>query len=695
MKRTHRLSHAIALATFLALGIIANPFVTMSKVAAVSGSQFQSGRIVDDAIFNNVNAMSVDQIQQFLNSKVPVCDNWGTQAYAGTTRRAYSEAHGVTFPLTCLKDYYENPSTHANNLSGNPIPAGGISAAQIIYNASQQYSINPEILITLIQKEQNLILDDWPWPTQYQSATGFGCPDTASCNAAYYGFENQVTNAAQQFRRYAANPSSYNYVAGINNNILYNPNSGCGAPPVYIQDQATASLYNYTPYQPNAAALNNLYGSGDSCSSYGNRNFWRYFNDWFGTTVVGTYASPLYKSSDDPTIYAVADGKKYPILNYAVMANYGYQRYPVAIVDSSFLANYATQPALTSLAKKANDPSGTIYMFDDGKRYPVNIRDCKQNPDGSTIANTTWGLDCFNSNVMISLPNQLIDNYTVQDIPLPQVILYNGAAWKIENAKKRRITNDAFVEVLGGWANVRWMKDINASQPEGKMLIIDNSVVKFTGSPTLYLFNNSQLYPIPGPQEYTAWNLFKDTSYEFPASYNASDPVPVSQPMQFFALTVSGQYYLLTVDGKKIPINNTSDWNIGTNYSTNMDNVLNQIITVPPTSTFRSSSGTLFTEANKNKYIFPTVDDFTRLGFSPLLLTNVSPSVENSLTYGGMNLYAGRLFKVSGNDAIRYVTGVASTTVNSTNYPGLPYNGLITTDGTTGARYPITGNYTP
>jgi hypothetical protein len=55
---------------------------------------------------------------------------------------------------------------------------------------------------------------------------------------------------------------------------------------VNIQTQATAGLYNYTPYQPNSAALANLSGTGDSCSAYGNRNFWRYFNDWFGSTYA-------------------------------------------------------------------------------------------------------------------------------------------------------------------------------------------------------------------------------------------------------------------------------------------------------------------------------------------------------------------------------------------------------------------------
>jgi hypothetical protein len=51
---------------------------------------------------------------------------------------------------------------------------------------------------------------------------------------------------------------------------------------VRIRNQATANLYNYTPYQPNEAALASLYGDGDECSAFGNRNFWRIFTDWFG-----------------------------------------------------------------------------------------------------------------------------------------------------------------------------------------------------------------------------------------------------------------------------------------------------------------------------------------------------------------------------------------------------------------------------
>ncbi len=55
---------------------------------------------------------------------------------------------------------------------------------------------------------------------------------------------------------------------------------------VLMRNQATAALYYYTPYPPNAAALANLCGTGDGCSAYGNRNFWVFYNTWFGPTTA-------------------------------------------------------------------------------------------------------------------------------------------------------------------------------------------------------------------------------------------------------------------------------------------------------------------------------------------------------------------------------------------------------------------------
>jgi hypothetical protein len=311
-------------------------FPSSPKAAALSGSQFNAGRIIDDFVFSNKNTMSPQDIQNFLNAKVPNCDYNGTQNsthWNGGAGRYYTRAewgalNGESAPFVCLKDYWENPTTKANNLHFATIAGGGKPASQLIWEVAQEYNINPQILLVLLQKEQSLVTDDWPWTTQYRSATGYGCPDTAPCDAQYYGFYNQISNAAWQFKYYAANPNSYNFRAQRNNYIGYNPNASCGGTTVFIQNQATAGLYIYTPYQPNAAALNNLYDSGDGCSAYGNRNFWRMFNDWFGPTYANDTNTPHPNGTlitDGSIVYLLDSGTRRPIRGISVFNSYNFR----------------------------------------------------------------------------------------------------------------------------------------------------------------------------------------------------------------------------------------------------------------------------------------------------------------------------------------------------------------------------------
>jgi hypothetical protein len=276
--------------TVLAGGLVA------PKAEAISGSNFNAGRIMDDGIFFNGNTMSANDIQAFLNSKVPSCDTNGSQPHGGTTRAAYGTSRGYPPPYTCLRNYAQNTTSRPAEAGlCNAYGGGSKTAAQIIYDVSRACGVNPKSLIVLLEKEQSLVTDDWPWSVQYQKATGFGCPDTAPCDAEFGAFFDQIYYAARQFKKYDRDESSFRYRPNRTNYIQYNPNEGCGGSNVYLQNQATAGLYNYTPYQPNAAALNNLYGTGDGCSAYGNRNFWRLFHDWFGTTL----ANCTYPSSTD------------------------------------------------------------------------------------------------------------------------------------------------------------------------------------------------------------------------------------------------------------------------------------------------------------------------------------------------------------------------------------------------------------
>jgi hypothetical protein len=268
---------ALVIICFASLLLFCTP--STSHATAVVG--FNPGNIMDNSVMTSSGTMNAAQIQTFLNSKVPVCDTWHAGFY-GSSGTWYGP------PFTCLKDYTEN----------------NLTAAQIIYNAAQTYNINPQVLLVVLQKEESLITDTWPAPYQYKSATGYGCPDSTPgvCNSSYYGFTNQINNAAKLFHSVVtSSPTWYSpYVLG-NNNILWSPNASCGSSVVNIQNLATASLYDYTPYRPNQASLNAGYGSGDSCSSHGNRNFYLYFTDWFGSTYSSVYNgfdySAVYNSS--------------------------------------------------------------------------------------------------------------------------------------------------------------------------------------------------------------------------------------------------------------------------------------------------------------------------------------------------------------------------------------------------------------
>jgi len=238
--------------------------------APAEAAAFRPGMIMSDGVFNNSASMSANDVQTFLNQKGASC---------------VASAAGIP----CLKDFRQStPTRAATPRCATYSGAANESAATIIQRIGTACGINPQVLLVLLQKEQSLVTASGAalTPRKYQIATGFGCPDGAPCDDTYYGFFNQVYNAASQFRRYAQNPYGYAHVAGRTQAVRLHPNAACGSATVYIENQATASLYNYTPYTPNGALLA---GRPDGCSSYGNFNFAKFFTDWFGSTQYETF----------------------------------------------------------------------------------------------------------------------------------------------------------------------------------------------------------------------------------------------------------------------------------------------------------------------------------------------------------------------------------------------------------------------
>lgn len=433
-------------------------FLVPAETQALSAADWQAGRIMDVNIFRHSIAMNVDDIQKLLNAKMPTCDTMGTQPYGNTTRAEYGKSIGVPPPYVCLRDYYENVDTKENNLEGRAIPAGAKSAAQIIYDYAQTYKINPQVLIDLLQKEQTLVTDDWPWPIQYRSATGYGCPDTAPCSTEYYGFSNQVRWAARMFQAISDNdPNWYSpYLVG-DNFVSYNPNSSCSGTNVNILNTTTAALYSYTPYQPNNAALNNLYGTGDGCSAYGNRNFWRLFQDWFGPTVQTDYRVVV---ADDGTQqqYVLYGNLKQYLPSPEVKVAWNIDNMPLETVSRAYLDSLVTGPALDTVYRVNGGTQ--LYLADKGQRYAIQTPDMLRawNLQNKAISNVPTGLG------ITPADNGLL-SYTVQDASTGAVYMVDGTD-ATGNTVLRRYSNPDVLFAIEGNA----VPIINASTTQFNLM---------------------------------------------------------------------------------------------------------------------------------------------------------------------------------------------------------------------------------
>lgn len=263
------------------------------RAEAFTGADFDAGYIISDANFFNGSSMNGDQVQAFLERTAPSCTiNNGDPA-----RAAGAAYFSTSIAADCPKTFRQQTPNMAAQPGFCSAYTGSSSErfADIVAKVGAACNISPKVLLVLLEKEQSLISDSWPTVRQYTSATGYACYDNGEpCVQAYGGFFYQVWAAARQFQRYGTGDLNWIPI-GVPTTRPYqaaNTNPNCGSKSLTIRNRATAALYYYTPYTPNAAALNNLYGTGDSCSAYGNRNFWRMYWDWFGSPTGGD-ASPI------------------------------------------------------------------------------------------------------------------------------------------------------------------------------------------------------------------------------------------------------------------------------------------------------------------------------------------------------------------------------------------------------------------
>lgn len=434
----------------LVMSILGAQLVSQSNTAQAADTRnFNPEYIISDTVFTNSSAMSVDQIQAFLQSQNSVCL--------------------INFKTLSLND------SNGDGLGDEPYGKGineQVSAATVIWQAAQMYKVNPQVILATLQKEQGLITrTDCPqW--RYNTALGYGCPDSAPCDNSAYGFTRQIDYGVWHFKGFFNDTYPVPPTVPGSKFIQYNPDGGCGGKTINIQNRATAALYSYTPYQPNTATLAAAQGQLVHCGAYGNLNFWRYFTDWFGSTTNPALSFSLVKTADSPALYLQTSTGKHYIPSGEIMDHWGLTGLPVQQVSNSFLNSLPTGPWVGKLLK---DEWSNYFVVEGGKLHYVR--------DTSYLK--LWGINTGDAvqslGIAYSLPSDSWLGRFVVDTAQP-----NGSIWLLNNGKKKLISNR---DLLYQWR-------YTADQLTTVSATFLNNIPDDTGTVSYYASNGSRSYLI-------------------------------------------------------------------------------------------------------------------------------------------------------------------------------------------------------
>ena len=134
---------------------------------------------------------------------------------------------------------------------------------------------------------------------------------------------------------------------------------------VYVKNLATSALYRYTPYQPNEGALAAGYGTAP-CGAYGNRNFYAYFEDWFGGVTEEREMDIIKIPEPGEKLSEIVDDQIYSIASAAGAG------YAIDIYGGVAIAGNGSNIQLYSKHGNENQQFRFVYNKDNGYYEIVN-----------------------------------------------------------------------------------------------------------------------------------------------------------------------------------------------------------------------------------------------------------------------------------------------------------------------------------
>ncbi len=637
-------------------------------VKASTVTSFNSSNIISNAIFSNTTSMTANQIDIWLNS------NFGSTSCISTD-------HGFSAP----DPIGYSPSagfTYGSN----------VSAGRVIYDAAQAYQINPQVLLTTMEKEQSLVSGNTGCGgLQYTGAMGYGCPDggttyswtgvdlytisspysagqTPPAGGTTYssvygtcvdasteaGFSQQVIHAAWLLA-FGQQRSEGNINWAIINGNWDNsddPQSCYSGPMIQgtwqICPNGPSVYYNgVTVIDGVATQIDN----GATAALYwytphfsGNQNFDNIFQTWFGPT----HGTKILAETGNPTFYVYSAGKKIPIPSQAIYDAYGFQHIATTLTSSTYLNSLPTGPPLSNLSQYSD---GTIQFVDNGNRYSVTPTIC-----------TAWGLACSNTSAINTLDNDMFSTTTWQG-NLQPLMYNNGMIFKMDNGMKDPFLNmTAITQNNYTFSQISNISNLNANQPLGPLIPSNNTTFRLNNGNIIY-YTNGQIIGVSNINLLYEWGLINNYYSSVPPSLWDTQSPTLSAVLSNNYIGY-GSTKILVDNGRKLNVSSDyNNWPMAPNADPYMGNLLNNLalVNVNPGSCFQSSNGNIFTVQGGVLRSIRLIADLYIIGCQPSSLISINQSSLSQIPVGPDMLTQNRLFQVAGSPAIYMVTGPASS----------------------------------
>ncbi len=470
---------------------------------------FNPNKLIEDGVFVDTKTFGGPEgIQKFLENKKSVLANTDP-AFLVMLKEPTA---------TILKEGLEDPRPNLGRLR---------TAAELIWDASLQSGLNPQVILVTLQKEQGLITNHSNVPPEklqkiLNAALGFACPDSGGCGDVLPGFYFQLFgNFDSQGNRYlgAARSLVKSYSSPNGRGPLYNgraaqvgetviienttgePYNAQPSQSVTLSNKATAALYRYTPHVFN-----------------GNYNFWKYFQEWF-KYPNGT----LLSLASDSKIYIIQNGLKQLVPDFVVKAR-TLDLSKKIIVSPTELSAYSDSkvygPADNTIVKIDQDPKQ--YVFLNNIKYPASEFVLKQRGLLNSLALSISAAEgsLFETGAVLPPSEGTIIRGNIGQA----VYLVEGSTLKLFSSftfKQRKVKTSQVVLVPDD--------ELNTYLKQGFVAPLDGTLVKSEKNQTVYLIENGFKHPFSS-------EIFKNRGLSYKNIAVLADEEVSSIPIGSFAV---------------------------------------------------------------------------------------------------------------------------------------------------------------